>query len=277
MKAEITPQSVSEVRQTWRNTQTSFTAGGLALTTTPMYIFIPPGTDRMHFIPRNFSTAVGVHLAFNPWLHVLKTTNLFASQGQLVDYSEAAQDLGAGETISLNALDTLVNGDALFIGAHLPFRGVDVDMTSSVNSETATLTVAYWTGSAWTTLSATDGTASGGAPFAVDGTVTWTVPANWTPHKLRDSQSIASGVVNESFDNKLFWTRWVVSAALSATVTVNSMLSMNRSVNYASYVASLEGYYFAVKRGPGNHGNVEARTDAGTANLIVNCLTNGSF
>jgi hypothetical protein len=232
-------------------------AGGHSLSTTAKLVQLPPGTQIVQLLPYNYSTAVAVLFALNPYLAVLKTTDALAS---ITDYSSAAQDGDTSTTVTLNSLDTAANNDFLYVGAPLPFRGVAVDV-GNTNSNASVLTVKYWNGSTWTSASATDGTASGGATFAQDGLVTWTVPTDWVPNQL--GSGVAYGL------DTYYWTRWEVSAALDSTVTARSMLALNRSTNYAALSAN-DSFIESATVGPGGLGCVEALTDAGTASLIVN-------
>ena len=146
----------------------STAGGGTALTTTAVRIVLPNKSQGAVLLPRNFSTAVVAKFATCPYLGVLKTTDDLVTA---TDYSDAAQDESAATDVVLSSLGTLVQGDYLLIGSHQPFRGLAVDVDAA-NANAATLLAEYWNGSAWATLSASDGTASGGATFAQDGLIT---------------------------------------------------------------------------------------------------------
>jgi len=253
----------------------SAAGGGTSLSTTLAQVGLPNGTEHVGLIARNFATAVVMKFALNPYLLILKTTDQLATTGNVTDYSSAGQQNPAtASSIVLNALDVLANGNALYIGSHLPFRGVAVKMSASVNANASVLAVKYWNG-AWTSVSGfTDGTASGGATFAQDAPISapifWTVPTDWTAVQL----NATPGPLPQVFysDKKLYWTRWSVSAQLSATVAANSFFSLNRSTAYAEAPQD-SLLQFRTFKGPGGIANVEAKTDAGTGNLIVNCYT----
>ncbi|MDD5006353.1 MAG: LamG domain-containing protein [Candidatus Omnitrophica bacterium] len=68
------------------------------------------------------------------------------------------------------------------VGSKRPLQGVKF-YVSTANTETSTLTVKEWTGSAWASLTATDNTSSGGKTLAQTGTVTWSSTASTS--KLR--------------------------------------------------------------------------------------------
>lgn len=241
----------------------STAAGGTALTTAPSFIQLTPGASHLSIEGRNYSTAVVSQVALNPYLLVYSTANLLAT---VTDYSEAAQDADITQDVVLSSLDTFANGHALYLGSNVPWRGlaVDVDATNSVAS---VLTADYWNG-AWTALVITDGTISAATTFAVDGNITWTVPTDWAKVGLATAVT-TTGAAVQYRSELLYWMRLKVSVALDASTTLNSLLAMNRSTAYWELIAGrvIEA---SVARGLYGVGCVEARTDAGTANLIVN-------
>jgi len=95
------------------------------------------------------------------------------------------EDTSTQATFTLDTLST-DNVNALYVGYWQPIDGITFDLGTSVNNNTATLTVKYWNGSAWTAVSGqSDGTDSGGAPLAVDGTISWTYPTSGTEKPRR--------------------------------------------------------------------------------------------
>lgn len=273
---DVFPGALGEMRAA------STAGGGTALTTAAVLIMLPNGTEQISIIGRNYSTAVIIKVAVNPFLEVIKTTDALLTTTNQTVYSRTAQNPNqAAGSVDISSLATLVNGGLLLIGSWVPFRGVKVDVQAT-NSNASVLLVEYWNGTAWATASATDGTASAGATFAQDGDVTWTVPSGWvaaspqSPNPALPNTAvpafIGAGILKEVGNVPQYWTRWTVSAALDSTTTLNSILAYNRSTAYAEYIAG-EGFEEAVQKGPGGIGCVEALTDAGTANIIVNAYT----
>lgn len=243
----------------------STAGGGTLLTTVAQLIPIPDASKHLFCTPRNFTTAVVVKIALSPYLLVLKTPDNLATA---THYSQFAQDGLTTTEVNLDALDTLANLDYLLIGSHLPFRGVNVVMNGAkLNANASVLTVAYWNGTAWVTTSASDGTAAAGATFGQSGDVTWTVPAAWTKDTLINIGTPGSAVINQGMG--LYWTRWSVSAALSAATRATGIVAYNRSTAYSEW---LPGQLFQERITKGFQGiaAVEALTDAGTANLVIN-------
>lgn len=258
----------------------STAAGGTALTTTAAIVGFPNGTSHVSLVARNFSTAVVVKFALNPYLHIIKTVDGLAT---VTDFSAAGQQNPASTGINLDAFSTLANLDALYIGAFTPFRGVAVTMSASVNAVASVLSIDYWNGSIFTAVSGgSDGTASAGKTFAQTGNITWTVPTDWTKALLPQAvnPALTAAQANQAIntdDGRVprFWARFSVSATLSANTKPNTMFALNRSTAYAEMVSdSLIQFSTQVKgTDPDGIACVEALTDAGTANLIVNCFT----
>lgn len=271
MATEVIAAPLGEVRAA------STAGGGTALSTSAARIALPRGTKFIRLIPRNFSTAVVAKFNKNPFLTIFKTTDALATPGNITDYSDAAQDSSTATKVTLNSLDTAANLNFVYVGSHVPFAGVDVDVQNT-NGNASVLTVKYWNGTAWTSISATDATASGGNTFAQDGVVSWTVPTDWATARLGrgvgsvgstgDSVLPAHGLLSE----EMYWTRWEVSAALDSTTDANSMLATNRSTAYAEIPAGFE-WAETITVGRGAFFSLTALTDAGTANLVVNCAT----
>lgn len=267
MATEIIPGPYGEARAV------STAGGGSALTSTAIRVMLEQGTKQVELIPQNLAGAKVVQWLPCPWLTLYKTTDGGAT---FTDYSFPAQDnstTAAG--VVLSSLDTVANGDWLYVGCAVPFAGVAIDVDST-NSTASVLTVKYRkSDNTWADITATDGTASGGATFAQDASVTWTIPTDWISGRLQDfdADSIQQGLGGE-----LFWTRWEVSAAVDSSTTLDSMIALPRSTTYAELPSGL-AKEFAVTVGPTKEGisAIQAKTDAGTANLIVNCYARGRF
>lgn len=246
---------------------------GVALSTSAAFTLVPDGTQSIELLLRNLAGGgvVGKWVP-TPYLLVLKTTDAFVDAGNCTDYSVAAQNATTGDVV-LSDLDTLANGDALWVGSHVPFRGLNAVITAA-NGNASVLSGTYWDGSALTDISLTDNTASGGKTFGsvTTATITWTVPSGWTKAALNALVSGMSMAIPYR-DIPLWWVRLVVSAALDGSTTLASIQAMNRSTAYANLVAAPPGREFRCHKGPGGISGIEALTDAGTGNLIINCFT----
>ena len=250
---------------------------GVALSTTPAFTPFIRGTEHVTLLPRNFSTAVVARYALCPYLVILKADSSTDLAGPIADYSAIAQDGSTGTEVAVGGSGGLAAGRNFYIGSAIPFRGVSVDIDTANASNSATVTVYYWAGS-WVDVSATDATRTSHAFDTDNKTVTWTVPSAWQSASLvKIDRSVNSAL--HWRDVSMYWTKWTWSAAIDAGTTLDHMLGINESTAYAevSTGVATEG---RVNHGFGTTGvgGVEALTDAGTANLLVNCAAlNGYF
>ena len=271
MATEVVSGMLGEIRAA------STADGGTALSTTAVFIQLPLKSYHLMVTPRNFSTAVVAKVAVNPWLVVLKTTDGMVTAP--TDYSNYAQDGDTGTDVDLSSLDTVANGDFLLVGSHTPFRGVYCDVDAANGTASRVLTVSYWNG-VWTDSGDTNGTSSA-TTFDQDGLVVWTIPASWRSESLSTIYPNCPSVLMNSGTSrqqdiradKLYWTRWEVNGALDSDTTLNSMCAANRSTAYMELVSG-QTFQERIKHGEiGGIGCVEALTNAGTANLIVDVAT----
>ena len=246
--------------------------GGTAVTGLVTFGLLP-GTQYVKIHSRAFSTAVGLQYALNPYLAVLKTADAWATW---TDYSSAAQDEDTATHVDLSSLSTLANGEAVFIGATTPFRGIDVDVDGA-NGNSSVLTASYWNGSAWTDTSDTDGTISSGKTMGQDGAITWSVPSAWSAGSLNNIlKNLDSGTSNFQSTvadapqygyQDLFWVRLEVGAALDSAVTLDSIHALAGSTAYAELTAGDDVIELAANYG--EFGAVELTVTTGTVNTVV--------
>jgi hypothetical protein len=103
------------------------------------------------------------------------------------------------------------SGDAIYIAGLTRFNAIRmVPAKDNNNANAAVLSVQYWNGSAWTTVSGlSDGTSSGGKTFRQTGKISWTLPTNW-----KQSRGL-----NRAYPMG-YWVRLTVSASLSTRVYI---------------------------------------------------------
>ncbi len=259
----VIPVELTELRAA------STASGGTALTTTLTLVPIPFGSDYLSITPRNFALSAGVaRVLLNPYLTIFFTTDAGVTT---TDISDEMQD---GDTADVNIDDFPITGTGFFyVGAPIQFRGVKVDVGTGNNDDAAALKVRYWNGS-WVDLATahnlSDGTDIGGDSFKQDGDVTWDVPSVWVKETLDGiGDTLPSERVSfvPSRSTPMYWTRWEWAAALDADTDVAGMQALNRSTAYAEL---LEGQTVETMVSDRKLGCVEALTDVGTANLVVN-------
>lgn len=123
--------------------------------------------------------------------------------GSYSDLTEAAKDTAEGD-VPLAAIFATANSDVLYVGSSSPFMGIFLRMLDNVSSVTGTMTVAYW-GGAWITLTTTDHTMRSGKTLNKGGSVTWTIPPDWSIRTLHGSAA-------------LYWAKVTVSATPTGAV-----------------------------------------------------------
>lgn len=258
--------------------QRSFTTagGGTALSTTAVLIPVASagkisGDGLVALTPRNLSTAVVVKYLFNPRITLLITDD---NNATFTDESDDAQDGSTSTDVTLSSLPATPTG-YIYLGTVEPVRGYRADVDAA-NGTAGTLTGDYWNGSAWTSLSITDGTASGGAPWAQDGDITFTVPSAWSKERLGTilgktaAQTGPTGGALAYLGYNLFWARLSNTGACDSSTTLNSLMPLNRSTAYAELISgqTVVTEMSTDQTELASLSAVEALTDAGTANLV---------
>ena len=170
-------------------------------------------------------------------------------------FYDASNDLGArferaGQTSSLRtdltnrsatgsgaALDAASASDRLYVCMPDIVSGLNIDMTTSVNTNASVMTVKYWNGTAWADISATDTTKQGGGKsLQAGGTLTWTVPTDWVGAHL-GGVNFDAGVKGMNITDKDapgtygFWLQIYWSASLSADVEIANIWTLNKNTN----------------------------------------------
>jgi len=181
----------------------------LALTTTRLYTQKPVWAREAEFY-----TPAEARLLICPAL----TAAFFFDGTTYTDIRPAVIDPDA-LTATFNSMPT--TGFCYLISQY-QFDKFRVDVTNT-NSTASVMTVTYWNGSAWTSASATDGTASGGATLAIDGEVSWTLPTDEATTTLTISGTAFTGWI----------IRFAVSVALDATVSIDQIILGGQGTSYA--------------------------------------------
>jgi len=157
----------------------------------------------------------------------LKTAGAGTTNGKVAEFSIATQDLSRSPSearryqalnlIGENSNDesgfTLLSAGRLFIGFSKQGTGVYFDLHTA-NNNAATMAAYYWNGRNWTSVTITDGTASGGATLAQDGLISWTTPVLWEP-----GTDVPEG---QYLDQDLYWICMIPSADLDPVAVVSA-------------------------------------------------------
>ena len=190
------------------------------------------------------ATLEDILLAFGPRIERI----VFYDQSGVLQSDKRFFDRTAELTDRNTATDsgTLLSGmtalDALYICLSRSARGIGLDV-GNLNAVVAALTVDYYdVARNWTSLSATDGTQTGGnTTLGEDGLVTWTVPnpARWVAQRLNDSAGPALGLP-ASMKAHGVWIRLTVNATLTSPTSINEISAL-ANINVDTVTARSEG------------------------------------
>ena len=197
---------------------------------------------------------------FTPRLHYAAWDNVATPQDETANVT--ARGTGRFSEIDSFAAAT----DNYYFATSVPLRGMYVNILNA-NAAASIVTWEYWNGSAWTDLSDTDDTASGGATFAVDNSVTWTVPTDWAKGE-RVGMAATTGIAATG----LYWCRFNVSLDLDSDTRIAEFIPLGVQTTGPVPQNITSGgpvprYWF----NPGQVGGIEAVGD-NTETLVLNWL-----
>ena len=127
------------------------------------------------------------------------------------DDTAALSERGTNQTAAYNSM--VATNDFIYVGCDVPFRGIGVNVVNA-NGTASVLSAFYFdTAAAWTGLTETDGTTSGGATLAIDNVITWDVPTDW-----------AKTTVNGA--GPLFWVRMNSDGGTDSATSLAEIIPM---------------------------------------------------
>jgi hypothetical protein len=103
---------------------------------------------------------------------------------------------------------TLGTEDYIYVGHGTKFNKITVDL-ETVSTEDGTMTATYWNGSAWTSVTITDGTKNPTYTLEQDGDITFTIPEDWEANTVNSIET--------------YWIRLDVSTALTTAISINKI------------------------------------------------------
>lgn len=140
---------------------------------------------------------------------------IFGDNGTVTDWSSALSDY-RGQT---KTMAYVVSQDYLYIGGDLPFNHRYFDI-STVNAQTAAVSVSLWDGQDWTAaVDVIDETSSGGASLAQDGIIRWTPDRDVSWGTEESTENITGLTTLKIYD--FYWVRLSWDATLTASTALN--------------------------------------------------------
>lgn len=136
------------------------------------------------------------------------------SAGKILDYRVEMSD--NTYTASSSATITMETTDYLYVGYLTRFNELFFIFGATNNNVASVLTLEYWTGLVWATLTIVDGTSEDGKTFRKQGKVTFTAPADWKTNIPVEGQSYYNATTGRMEIG--YWVRASVSVNLTASV-----------------------------------------------------------
>ena len=152
------------------------------------------------------ATLEQISLALSPRLF-----KVFHYDASADEYKDLTAPLLDRNTSKLATLASFATADYLYVGCKDRFRGLAVDVVT-VNTEASVMTAEKGqSNGGWVALAIAGNTtiAPAGTTLGQDGLITWTVPTDWQLSRVNGIDA--------------FWVRLIVSAALTATVTLDQI------------------------------------------------------
>ncbi len=178
----------------------------------------------------------------------------------IIDYSPTAlhTDLTDRNTSTgtATAMDSMATGDFLYICTSDILSGFRV-VIGSANDQAAVVAFTYWNG-AWTGLTETDGTDTGGVSLAKTGSITWAAPTDAVPMSPKVSGNITDADAPGEYG---FWWRVAWGAALGTNTEITELWTLNKNTS-RGYFRGGQEYNISLDRR--NVGAMEAVLAAGT-------------
>jgi hypothetical protein len=139
---------------------------------------------------------------------------ILSDNGVLTDYSLQ----GAAFVTALVAAE-----DYIYIGQQYPFNSLHVQ-SSVANTASATISVEFWNGGAWTAcVDVLDETSSGGKTLAQSGVIRFNTKRNDTWQVVQDTSSDPMDSLSTLYIFNNYWIRIKASASLSETTAISKV------------------------------------------------------
>lgn len=163
----------------------------------PSDVIVQPSGILNRYMQYRLKLALGYH-------RVDRCLYYAGSAGSYTDYTDEAN---FDDHVPVDGMTTQ---DYLYVGmGGERFAGLQIDIGSNPNANTATLAVEYWNGYSWVSAGATDRTVATGKTLAQDGLISWPWPIDW-------DRCLING-------ERLYWVRLKVSSNLSVTVDLDGI------------------------------------------------------
>lgn len=198
-----------------------------------------------------FSPTTDFRCHWNPAIKKICMYDYSATAGaRFIDLTRAMEARSGTGTY----LDSMAANDRLYICAGDIIGGLYITVTSANGGPAATITVNYWTGTAWSTITPTDNTTA----LASTNTVTWTAPTAWpdtqfvghnTYSDAKCFQQTDSGIDTDAALTTIDQTTVTWDADASTAIPAGTIVRIESELMYVSSTAAVGGLTSIVVRG----------------------------
>lgn len=189
-------------------------------------------------------------------------------------YTDVTAEAGTEEGTEFELMDSTT--DYLYIGDTSTFGGIKFEFQTKGSNYTNT--VQYWSGSAWTTLTAlTNNYDDDTSNFESDGDITWDIPGDWDTTTVNSSSQYWIRIVTSTdpvTEAKAYYI--IPNASVIGLLAMSSSEIQNENWAWCSYSSSI---YVAI-RNSGNstyEGEYFITSSSSTANLQNFFIYNHAF
>jgi len=138
-------------------------------------------------------------------------------------YTDLTDNLIDGKKSTTSSIAGLVNGDYIYIGANVPFEGVNITMGTVATTGTHN-PLQYYASGGWTDIATGqryDNTYQNLIAFAKSGFIFWR--DFYTAHTSMVADSLADIATNGTATSDLYWVRIPIAATISAGTTITEI------------------------------------------------------
>lgn len=175
----------------------------------------------------------GIDISYLTPTSKLDFDSVFYYDASGTSYTDETTDAANYGTGTIGNAAFFSAGDFIYVGSRFPFSNIEAKIGGTPNAAVQTLVGEYYNADGtWDTVALTDGTEAGGAGFAQDGNITFTLPTDWGKTTVSTDTTVPK-----------YWLRLSGSGAFTAGTVIQSLKIGAKKINYLAVYRSRESLY----------------------------------